>query len=74
MMTVIQYYNVNDGCCFTTVTTMSCTASLTFPPFLHVQDGKTALHHAVEHGYTNTVKVLSQKGQADVNVTDQVSL
>ena len=44
-----------------------------FPSLSHVQDGKTALHHAAEHGHTNTVKVLLE-GQAKVNATDQVSL
>ena len=40
---------------------------------LHVQDGKTALHYAIEHGYSTIVKVLLKEGQADVNATDPVS-
>ena len=43
-----------------------------FPFFAHVQNGKTALHYAAEHGHTNTVKVLLA-GKAKVNATDQVS-
>ncbi len=37
-----------------------------------MQDGKTALHHAVENGYTELAEELIVHG-ADVNAADNVS-
>ena len=53
---------------------MNCTDLLTFPLSLHVQDGRTALHCAAEHGYSTIVKFLLEEGQPEVNAADDVSL
>ena len=45
-----------------------------FPLSTHVQNGQTAFHHAVELGHTKIVRVLLEKGQADVSVRDRVRL
>ena len=39
----------------------------------HVQDGKTALHRAIEHGRTEVVKYLLENATAQVNAKDNVS-
>ena len=40
---------------------------------LHVQFGKTALHHAAESGHTKVVKYLYEETTAQVNAKDRVS-
>jgi len=39
--------------------------------FITVQDGKTALHLAAEHGHTNVVQLLIE-AQADLDLQDKV--